>query len=494
MNNQQKRRQRAIERRQSTKERRRGVILTPQALEKLKEAKLETEIRENNGISYTLEALSDRTGLDPHTLIKVFSCQTGVDRRTLGRCFQAFNLSLEPNDYYQPALQVEKFEEEEAASEQKSKETSQNRQDWGNAPDVSLFFGRAAELATLKHWIQSDRCQIVVLLGMGGIGKTWLAAKLAKLIKDEFEFAIWRSLRNAPPVKAILAELIQFLSEESKTDLPETISGRVSLLISYLQASRCLLVLDNFETILEGCTRQPGSCNCLAGQYRQDYEGYGQLLRVVGEASHQSCVLLTSREKPKGIGRLEGEGLPVRVLKLKGLQVEQAQKILEKKGVFRGSTADWSSLIECYGGNPLALKLVSTTIQNLFEGNIAEFLKQNTAIFGDICALLNQQLERLSSEEKEIITCLAVQKKPVSVSDLRSQIEPQMSCQTMLEALESLEARSVIEQRIGRLSLQPMLIDYFKLSNIDIEYSRSFSDRSRSSQSFRDNPRSFTKN
>ena len=460
MNNQQERRRESIERRKGAKERRRGVILMPKALEKLQEAKLETEIRENNGSSYTLEALSDRTGLDSHTLTKVFAGETGVDRRTLSRCFQAFNLSLEPNDYYQPALRVEKFEEEKTASAQNNKETSQNRQDWDRAPDVSIFFGRAAELATLKHWIQSDRCRLVMLWGMGGIGKTWLATKLAKLIKDEFEFAIWRSLSNAPLIKDILAELIQFLSKEQATDFPETLDGRVSLLISYLQTSRCLLVLDNFETILQDCTRQQGSCNCLAGQYRQGYEGYGQLLRVVGETPHQSCVLLTSREKHTGIRRLEGERLPVRILKLKGLQVQEAQKIFEQKGVFRGAQTDYTSLIDYYAGNPLVLKLVSTTIQNLFAGNIAEFLTQNTAIFGDICTLLDQQMERLSHEEKEIMTSLAVQAKPVSVSDLRSQIEPQMSPKTMLEVLESLEARSLLEQRSESFSLQPMLRDY----------------------------------
>ncbi len=221
-----------------SKGRRRGVILTRQALEKLQKAKSESEIRENNGITYTLEALSARTGLDSHTLIKVFNCETGVDRRTLSRCFQAFNLPLKPNDYYQPALLGEKFKEKEAASEQKSKEASQNRQDWNKAPDISIFLGRSVELATLKQWIQSERCRLVLLLGMGGIGKTCLATKLAKLIKDEFDLVIWRSLGNAPPTKGILAQLIQFLSQQQATDLPETIDRRISLLLSYLQASR----------------------------------------------------------------------------------------------------------------------------------------------------------------------------------------------------------------------------------------------------------------
>ncbi len=463
MSNKPKQRRKALEPSQVSKERRRGVILTNQALEKLKKAKSESEISENNGLNYTLEALSDRTGLDSHTLIKVFTCETRVDRRTLSRCFQAFNLSLKPNDYYQPAFMVEKFQEQEAASKQNNQETKQNRQDWNEAPDTSIFFGRAAELATLKQWIQLDRCRLVLLLGMGGIGKTWLGTKLAKLIKDEFDLVIWRSLRNAPLIKDILADLIQFLSKEKATDLPETIDRRISLLISYLQASRCLLILDNFETILQGCTRQQGSCNCVAGKYRPDYEGYGQLLRVVGQTPHQSCLLLTSREKPQAIGRLEGERLPVRILNLKGLQVKEAQKIFEQKGIFRSSQTDYTSLIKYYAGNPLVLKIVSTTIKNLFDGNIAEFLNHNTPIFGDICVLLDQQMGRLSWEEQELMSCLAVQKKPVSVSELRSQIKSQISAKTMLEILESLSARSLLTQRTECFSLEPMVRDYVNI-------------------------------
>jgi len=79
--------------------RRRGVILTFQGLKKLEKAKSEAESYENSDKRYTLETLSIRTGLDSDTLIKVFACEVGVDKRTLTRCFKAFNLSLEASDY-----------------------------------------------------------------------------------------------------------------------------------------------------------------------------------------------------------------------------------------------------------------------------------------------------------------------------------------------------------------------------------------------------------
>ncbi|MDJ0507876.1 MAG: AAA-like domain-containing protein [Crocosphaera sp.] len=84
--------------------RKRGVILTENGLEKLQNAKNEAEFADNHGNRYTLEALSDRTGLGVDTLMKVFACECGVDKQTLKCCFKAFNLTLCEPDFYHPTL------------------------------------------------------------------------------------------------------------------------------------------------------------------------------------------------------------------------------------------------------------------------------------------------------------------------------------------------------------------------------------------------------
>ncbi|NJM47554.1 MAG: hypothetical protein HC860_16460, partial [Alkalinema sp. RU_4_3] len=84
--------------------------------------------------------------------------------------------------------------------------------DWGEAPDIPVFFGRQTELTTLTGWILTDRCRFISIigfrgigktavtlkLGKGGIGKTDLTLKLAQGIQPHFEVIIWRSLLNAP--------------------------------------------------------------------------------------------------------------------------------------------------------------------------------------------------------------------------------------------------------------------------------------------------------
>ncbi len=332
---------------------------------------------------------------------------------------------------------------------ERAKELSQ-RQDWGEAIDVSVFYGRQEELVTLDQWIVQKRCRLVALLGMGGIGKTALSVRTAEQIQGEFDYLIWLSLRNAPPIQEILATLIKFLSNEQETNLPETVDGRISRLIQYLRSSRCLLLLDNFDAILKSGKR--------AGNYREGYEGYGELLQRVGEVQHQSCLVLTSREKPLEIVALEGETLPVRVLQLTGLKQAEAQELLNAKGFF--GVDKTRKLIECYRGNPLALKIADTSIRDLFPSNISQFLEQETAVFNGIRNLLAQQIHRLSDLELQVMYWLALNREPVSPSELQADIIPTVSKPKLLEALESLGQRSLIEASAAGFTQQPVVMEY----------------------------------
>ncbi len=355
----------------------------------------------------------------------------------------------------------------EAASlpEPEAVERLGSRQDWGEAVDVGLFYGRRQELAELRQWVLSEHCRLIALLGMGGMGKTSLSVKLARQVQDQFEFVIWRSLRNAPPIQETLVELLQFLADDQETIWPETVNGKISRLLQYCRAHRCLIVLDNGETLLQAgsaseASNRAGTTSERVGQYREGYEGYGELLRRLGETPHQSCLLLTSREKPKEISLLEGETLPVRSLQLSGLQEGEGQELFKLRGTFQGSQEEWHKLIASYSGNPLALKIVSTTIQKLFDGNISEFLNQNAVVFGDIRNLLSQQFERLSDAERNVIYWLAINSEPTSFADLRTDIFPLISSQKLIEALESLEQRSLIERNAARFSLQSVVMEY----------------------------------
>ncbi len=223
------------------------------------------------------------------------------------------------------------------------------------------------------------RSRLIALLGMGGMGKTALSVKLAEQLQGEFEYVIWRSLRHAPFLHDKLTECIKILSCQQVITLPANPHEQIGCLIEYFRKSRCLLILDNFDTLLQHGKQ--------TGYYREGYESYGELLWRLGETQHQSCVLLTSREKPAEIATLEGDGLPVRTLALSGLEVAAAETILSLKGLL-STDNETHQLIDCYRGNPLALKIAATSIRDLYEGSIARFFTEGTTVFNGIGNLI----------------------------------------------------------------------------------------------------------
>jgi len=336
------------------------------------------------------------------------------------------------------------------------------REDWGEAPYVFNLYGREEECAGLTHWIEDHHCQVVAILGMGGVGKTAVAAKIAMQMKQDFEYVFWRSLQNAPPPEIFLKQCLSFVSHQQHLDLPGELDDQVSLLIHAMREHRCLLVLDNFESVLQSGRR--------AGQFREGYATYGRLLQRVGEVQHASCLLVTSREKPKKVAQLEGKNSPVRSLHLSGLGLEAGQQMLQDKGLI-GSDAHWLALVERYSGNPLALQVVSESIQEVFEGNIGQFLEEEALAFGDINDLLDQQFQRLSPQERDMMYWLAIEREPASLDDLRENLVYPMSTGTQLEALGSLRRRSLIETRgLTQFTLQAVIMEYVTMSLVKRAY------------------------
>jgi len=326
------------------------------------------------------------------------------------------------------------------------------REDWGEAPYVEQLYGREQECATLRHWLVEDTCRLVALIGIGGVGKTSVASVLANLVKPSFTYIFWRSMQNAPAFSVLVADCIRLLSDQQQVAVPGDIEQQIALLLHYLQERRCLIVLDNMESVMQEGSR--------SGEYRAECVGYGRLLQRIGETDHQSCILLTSREKPREVALLEGSASATRVLALTGVGQKAGKELLADAGLF-GTDETWARFIHLYAGNPLALKLAAEPVRELFAGDLARFLQEGGAVFGDIYDLLEQQFQRLSAQEQELLYWLAIEREAVSLEDMYKDLVYPVAKGTFLEVLKSLRRRSMIEpQGNGTFTLQPVIMEY----------------------------------
>ncbi|MEM1307979.1 MAG: WD40 repeat domain-containing protein [Cyanobacteria bacterium P01_H01_bin.153] len=366
---------------------------------------------------------------------------------------------------------------------------SHPRRDWADAPEGHAFYGRQAELATLRHWILQDRCRLVAIagmrgigktglavkLGMGGVGKTDLSLQLARGIQDEFDCVIWRSLLNAPSVHDILCDLIYFLSNYQLNELPETLDAKILLLLKCLKQQRCLLVLDNVESILLGRqSSQPAAAPSPllshAGRYREGHGGYGQLFQKIAEVSHQSCLLITSRESPKNLQTVAATHEKVQFFQLQGLDVKDAKKIFCTHESQPDQEVLTEEIIRFYDGNPLALNIIQKRIQSVFNGNIADFIAQDNLFFEDINELLEWHFLRLGKPEQEILYWLAINREPTLVSELKADCVAFDIQERVADILEALQLRLPINTSSSGFTLQPVIIEYLTVRLIQQLY------------------------
>ncbi len=324
-------------------------------------------------------------------------------------------------------------------------QTSLTIANWGEAIDVSHFYGRFTELETVVEWVIDGRGRVVGVFGGGGIGKTALSVKLAREVESQFEYVVWRSLQHAPTPRDLLDEILPILVGS------EVQESSISLLMEQLRQKRCLLVLDNVESIL-----QAGSKN---GCYLAGYEAYGEIFQRVSDESHQSCLAITGREKPHGITLREGVNLPVRSIQLTGLSIVAAHHILIDKGL-ESSLIEQKNLIDYVSGNPLALKLVATSVQKLFGGDIQAFLTEGAGVFSNLQDLLAQQFDRFSHLQQQVMYWLAINREGVTPARLQAEFLPGVTLHTLLAALEALHDRSSIETTERGLTQQPVVMEY----------------------------------
>jgi Flp pilus assembly protein TadD len=322
----------------------------------------------------------------------------------------------------------------------------------GDSP-ISLAYwqGRKTEIAQIEQWLTDENTFLIGIEGIGGTGKSMLAAKIYEKIEG-FPKRFWGDVSNG----ASFSDLARQVLTEFGSPVPEQEAKLVDALVKCLRSGQFLLIIDNLESILQP-DRKWGSLF------------YGDFFNTWVESGGNSKVLVTTRERPE----LKGfEWLP-----LKGLQVEEGVALLTALGI-RG---DLEEFVELVDGHPLLLRLVASLLKDEYSqdpdlrrladlglGNLRQLLtdpqvegfhrRENVGMV----LVLDASFERLSELQKTLLLNISVYRGAVD-STAAVAVLPGSSQTEIERELRNLVKRSLLLEKLNDkrwYEFQPVVLEY----------------------------------
>ncbi|MHB8751769.1 MAG: ATP-binding protein, partial [Aggregatilineales bacterium] len=213
----------------------------------------------------------------------------------------------------------------------------------------SAFIGRTKELAAIGQVLADPQCRLLTLVGPGGSGKTRLAIQVVAQQADDFPQGVYfvplAPLSVPDSIVPALAGTVGLYFDGSGT--PER------QLLDFLSNKRLLLVMDNFEHLLEGA----------------------HLVVDILEAAPEVKILATSREalnlQEEWVRRVDGLHFPAsgQIENIEGysavrLFVERAHRTRAEFSL----TDEWEAVVricQLVQGMPLGIELAAAWLKTL---------------------------------------------------------------------------------------------------------------------------------
>lgn len=405
--------------------RKRGIVLSPRGWQRLQAAEQRSTNQDNLGKPYTLQELSDRTGLSPNTLARVRSRKVAVDQQTLESYFRAFELSLGAEDYTDSDTAISGGRHQVLFS--------------GQLPLDSPFYVHRPpyEMHCQEALLQPGA--LVRIKAPRQMGKTSLMARTLSQLREQHYATSLTSLQLADT--AVFSDLKRFLQwfcavVSQNFGLPNQIErywddlfGNSYNCTNYFEnyilaelSSPMVLAFDEVDVVFE----YPAIAADFFGMLRAWYEKarYGdakselwQKLRIVLVHSTEVYVPLNLHQSPFNAGI---------ALELPTFTADQVQDLAQRYGIDAplDITAD---LMNLTGGSPFLvqvglhhLSLQTTTLEELIQnasaidGVYAAHLRRLFAdlqSYPELLAALNRVVQSADPVELETMQALKLQSK-----------------------------------------------------------------------------------
>ncbi|MFP4122491.1 MAG: tetratricopeptide repeat protein [Coleofasciculus sp.] len=188
------------------------------------------------------------------------------------------------------------------------------------------------------------KTRLIGITGIGGLGKSTLAAKIYDEDSREFADKVWADISRIGFTELARRVLLKFgLSPETIQAIPEQSLG--DALVNHLRQGRYLLVMDNLETLLQSDSEDNKNTSIRDESYRQFFYSWLQ-------CGGKSVVLVTTRE------RLDLPPIRCQWLSLPGLEPVEGATLLQALGI-RGTEEEFVKFSQKVEGHPLLLTLVA---------------------------------------------------------------------------------------------------------------------------------------
>ncbi|WP_375467948.1 tetratricopeptide repeat protein [uncultured Nostoc sp.] len=323
---------------------------------------------------------------------------------------------------------------------------------------LSGWQGRKTEYAKIQEWLTDKNTFLIGIEGIGGIGKSMLAARIYDKIEG-FPKRFWADVSYG----AGFSDLARQVLSEFGFPVPEQETQLMQALVKCLQSGQFLLIIDNLESLLQP-NRQWGS------------QFYGDFFNTWVEYGGNGKVIVTTRERPE---------LPKFTwLPLKGLQVAEGIALLTALGI-RGDLGDFVELVD---GHPLLLRLVADLLKEEYPqdadlrrladlglGNLRQLLTDPQVVGVHrrenvgMVLVLDASFERLSELQKTLLLNISVYRGAID-STAAVVVLPGSSKTEIEGELRNLVKRSLLSEKLNgkrRFEFQPVVLEYarYKASN-----------------------------